>query len=96
MTNMTFTKGIMMSVNIVREVLNKEKYKEAADVFLFGVILYEWFRWGEVNPKALFKFPWQISTLSSPASRFRGPTGCRRSTLRWLTGDGAPPHRPAS
>ena len=45
MTNMTFTKGVGTPTYMAPEILNKEKYKNAADVFLFGVMLYECFQW---------------------------------------------------
>ena len=41
MTNMTFTKGIGTPTYMAPEVLNKEKYKKAADVYSFGVMMYE-------------------------------------------------------
>ena len=46
MTNMTFTKGIGTPVYMAPEVLNKEKCKKAADVYSFGVTMYEAFKWG--------------------------------------------------
>ena len=54
MTNMTFTKGVGSPTYMAPEVLNK-KCKKAADVFSFGVMLFECFKWGEANPKAQFK-----------------------------------------
>ena len=47
MTNMTFTKGIGTPVYMAPEVFNKAKYKKAADVFSFGVMMYECFVWGD-------------------------------------------------
>ena len=60
MTNMTFTKGVGSPTYMAPEVLNKEKYKSAADVFSFGVMLYECFTWGEAYPKSVFKYPWDV------------------------------------
>ena len=37
--------------------LNKEKYKKAADVYSFAIMMYECFVWGDAYPKALFKCP---------------------------------------
>ena len=61
MTNMTFTKGVWTPTYMAPEVLNKEKYKKAADVFSFGVMLYQCIVWCHASPKATFKFTWQIS-----------------------------------
>ena len=60
MTNMTFTKGVGTPTYMALEILNKEKYKKTADVYSFGVMLYECFVWGEAFPKTLFKFPWDV------------------------------------
>ena len=43
--------------DIAPEVLN-QKYKSAADVYSFGVMLYECFKCGGAFPKDRFKFPW--------------------------------------
>ena len=57
MTNMTFTKGIGTPTYMAPEVLNKEKYKAGADVYAFGVTMYECFKWDEAYPKAVFLCP---------------------------------------
>ena len=57
MTNMTFTKAVGTPTYMAFEVLNKEKYKKAADVFSFGVTLPECFVWGDASSKAQFKYP---------------------------------------
>ena len=77
MTNMTFTKGVGTPTYMAPEVLNKEKYKKAADVFSFGVMLFECFLWGEAYPKAQFKFPWQISSFVQSGKRLAQPGGLR-------------------
>ncbi|ELP85534.1 protein serine/threonine kinase, putative [Entamoeba invadens IP1] len=61
MTNMTFTKGIGTPVYMAPEVLNKEKYTKGADIFSFGVTMYETFGWCEAYDKTEFKFPWKIA-----------------------------------
>ncbi|ELP84135.1 serine/threonine protein kinase HT1, putative [Entamoeba invadens IP1] len=61
MTNMTFTKGIGTPSYMAPEVLKKEKYKKAADIFSFGVTMYECVGWCEAYPKDEFKFPWKIA-----------------------------------
>ena len=55
------------------EVLSQEKYKKTADIFSFGVMLYECFRWGEAYPKSQFKFPWQISSFVQSGKRVERP-----------------------
>ena len=65
MTNMTFTKGIGSPTYMAPEILNKEKYKSAADVFSFGIMLFECLKWGEAYPKSIFKFPWDVVTFVS-------------------------------
>ncbi|ELP86692.1 protein kinase, putative, partial [Entamoeba invadens IP1] len=61
MTNMTFTKGIGTPTYMAPEVLKKEKYKMSADIFSFGVTIYECVGWCEAYPKDEFKFPWKIA-----------------------------------
>ncbi|ELP83956.1 protein serine/threonine kinase, putative [Entamoeba invadens IP1] len=61
MTNMTFTKGIGTPMYMAPEVLNQEKYTKGADVFSFGVTMYETFGWSEAYNKIQFKFPWKIA-----------------------------------
>ena len=63
MTNMTFTVGVGTPTYMAPEVLTQEKYKKAADVFSFGVTVFECLSWGEVYQKDQFKFPWQISAF---------------------------------
>ena len=43
------------------EILNKDHYKIAADIFSFAVTMYEVFNWSEAFPKDEFKFPWKIA-----------------------------------
>ena len=73
MTNMTFTKGIGSPVYMAPEVFNKQKYKKAADVFSFGVMLFECSKWGDAYPKSQFKFPWQISSFVQAGKRLERP-----------------------
>ena len=44
------------------EVLSQEKYKKTADVFSFGVMVYECFVWGDAYPKK-FRFSRQVSSF---------------------------------
>ena len=73
MTNMTFTNGVGSPTYMAPEVLNKAKYKKAADVFSFGVMMYECFKWGEAYPKSVFKYPWQISAFVQAGKRLEKP-----------------------
>ena len=75
MTNMTFTKGIGTPNYMAPEILNKEKYKKAADVYSFGVMLFECFKWGDAYPKTLFKYPWDVVTFVSSEKRLERPAG---------------------
>ncbi|ELP86031.1 tyrosine protein kinase, putative [Entamoeba invadens IP1] len=61
MTNMTFTKGVGTPVYMAPEVLKKEKYKKSADIYSFGVTMYETLKWGDAYDKNMFKFPWKIA-----------------------------------
>ena len=85
MTNMTFTKGVGTPVYMAPEVLDKEKYKKPADVFSFGVMLYECFAWGDAYPKATFKFPWQISSFVQAGKRLERPAEMREDVYRLVS-----------
>ena len=73
MTNMTFTKGVGTPTYMAPEILNKEKYKKPADVFSFGVMLFECFKWGEAYPKTVFKYPWDVVSFVSGGRRVDKP-----------------------
>ncbi|ELP88813.1 protein serine/threonine kinase, putative [Entamoeba invadens IP1] len=60
MTNMTFTKGVGTPKYMVPEIINKEKYKKSADIFSFGVTMYECLAWCESYSKENFGYPWDI------------------------------------
>ncbi|ELP94552.1 serine/threonine protein kinase HT1, putative [Entamoeba invadens IP1] len=61
MTNMTFTKGIGTPKYMAPEVLNKEKYKKAADVYSFAITMYECFTWSDAFPKDVYRYAWDIA-----------------------------------
>ncbi|ELP84798.1 protein serine/threonine kinase, putative [Entamoeba invadens IP1] len=61
MTNMTFTKGIGTPVYMAPEVLKQEKYTKSADVYSFGITMFECLLWEEAYPKTLFPFTWCIA-----------------------------------
>ncbi|ELP92440.1 protein serine/threonine kinase, putative [Entamoeba invadens IP1] len=69
MTNMTFTKGIGTPKYMAPEVLNKQHYKKAADVFSFAVTMYECFAWENAYPNDLFKFAWSIADYITGGQR---------------------------
>ena len=48
---------------MAQEALGIEISKKLADIFSFGVTVFECFSWDKVDPKEQFKFPWQISTF---------------------------------
>ena len=75
MTNMTFTKGIGTPVYMAPEVINKEKYKKPADVFSYGVMMYECFKWGDAYPRSVFKYPWDIVSFINAGKRLARPRG---------------------
>ncbi|ELP88718.1 proto-oncogene tyrosine protein kinase FER, putative [Entamoeba invadens IP1] len=69
MTNMTFTKGIGTPTYMAPEVLNKEKYTKYADVFSFGITMYEVFGWCEAYIIENFKFQWKIAEFVMSGKR---------------------------
>ncbi|ELP88716.1 tyrosine protein kinase, putative [Entamoeba invadens IP1] len=73
MTNMTFTKGIGTPKYMAPEILNKEKYKKAADVYSLGVSLFECAIWEEPFPKIRFKFAWDIVDFVVSGKRLKKP-----------------------
>ncbi|ELP87958.1 protein serine/threonine kinase, putative [Entamoeba invadens IP1] len=73
MTNMTFTKGVGTPTYMAPEVLKKEKYKKPADVYSFGITMFECFKWGDSYPKSEFKFPWKIAEFVTNGNRLKKP-----------------------
>ncbi|ELP91119.1 protein serine/threonine kinase, putative [Entamoeba invadens IP1] len=69
MTNMTFTKGIGSPTYMAPEVLKQEKYKKEADVYSFGVTLFEVCGWCEIYTKSMFKYPWKIAEFVCSGKR---------------------------
>ncbi|ELP91613.1 protein serine/threonine kinase, putative, partial [Entamoeba invadens IP1] len=72
-TNMTFTRGIGTPVYMAPEVLGQQKYKKSADVFSFGITLFETFKWGEAYDKERFRFPWKIAEFIMSGNRLEKP-----------------------
>ncbi|ELP91447.1 protein serine/threonine kinase, putative [Entamoeba invadens IP1] len=61
MTNMTFTKGIGTPSYMAPEVLNREYYKQPADVYSLGMTIYTTMLWKEPFPKILFPYAWSVA-----------------------------------
>ncbi|ELP90450.1 protein serine/threonine kinase, putative [Entamoeba invadens IP1] len=68
---MTFTKGIGTPKYMAPEVLDKHKYKKAADIYSFFITMLEIFIWEEVFQKDVlrFKFAWDIADFTSAGKR---------------------------
>ena len=60
-TNLTFTKGIGTPKYMAPEVLNKAKYKKPADIYSFGIMMYEVIGWVDAFPPKEFKYPFMIA-----------------------------------
>ncbi|ELP94371.1 serine/threonine protein kinase HT1, putative [Entamoeba invadens IP1] len=69
MTNMTFTKGIGTPIYMAPEILKREKYTKSADIFSFGVTMYEVVGWSEAYKKDSFKYPWKIAEFVMSGKR---------------------------
>ncbi|ELP89831.1 Ephrin type-A receptor 4A, putative [Entamoeba invadens IP1] len=69
MTNMTFTKGIGTPKYMAPEVLKQEKYTKSADIFSFGITMYEVVGWCKAYPTETFKFPWKIAEFVMSGKR---------------------------
>ncbi|ELP86393.1 serine/threonine protein kinase HT1, putative [Entamoeba invadens IP1] len=73
MTNMTFTKGIGTPKYMAPEILQKQKYKESADVYSFAMTMYEIFIWGEAFPREMFRYPWEVVNFITGGRRLDKP-----------------------
>ena len=71
MTNMTFTKGIGSPKYMAPEILNREHYKDQADIFSLAITMYEIFSWADAYPQDAFPFPWKIAEFVSSGNRLR-------------------------
>ena len=69
MTNMTFTKGVGSPKYMAPEILNREHYKDQADIFSLAVTMYEIFAWDDAYPVENFPFPWKIAEFVSKGNR---------------------------
>ncbi|ELP83547.1 protein serine/threonine kinase, putative, partial [Entamoeba invadens IP1] len=71
MTNMTFTKGIGTPVYMAPEILEQKKYKTPADIYSFGVTLYQCLIWNEMYTKDQFPNPWNIAEFVIAGNRLK-------------------------
>ncbi|BFU23647.1 protein kinase domain containing protein [Entamoeba histolytica] len=85
MTNMTFTKGIGTPTYMAPEILQQQKYKKTADIYSFGITMYETFHWGECYPKLLFKFPWAIADFINKGQRRERPDNIPEPIYKLIT-----------
>ena len=69
MTNMTFTKGIGTPAYMAPEILNREKYKTAADIYSFAITMLEVMTWRDAFPKEIYKYAWDIADCISCGRR---------------------------
>ncbi|ELP90080.1 tyrosine protein kinase, putative [Entamoeba invadens IP1] len=70
MTNMTFTKGIGTPKYMAPEVLEGLKhYNKPADIYSFGITMYEGITWRDPYPKENFKFAWCIAEYVDKGGR---------------------------
>ena len=58
---MTFTKGIGTPVYMSPEMLDRKKYKKAADIYSLAITFLEIMTFDDPFPKTLYKFPWNIA-----------------------------------
>ncbi|ELP91483.1 protein serine/threonine kinase, putative [Entamoeba invadens IP1] len=70
-TNMTFTKGIGTPVYMAPEILKQQKYKKSADVYSFGITIFEVISWKEPYLKDQFKYPWKIAEFVMGGNRLK-------------------------
>ena len=82
---MTFTKGIGSPTYMAPEILRKEHYKKPADIYAFGITMYEVFAWKDAYPKSEFRFPWQIADYVSNGNRPK-PISISRQLMRIIEG----------
>ncbi|ELP84301.1 protein serine/threonine kinase, putative [Entamoeba invadens IP1] len=63
MTNMTFTKGVGTPIYMAPEILEKRYYTKSADVYSYGITLYECLSWKDPYPgdDPKFKYPWNVA-----------------------------------
>ncbi|ELP92349.1 tyrosine kinase, putative, partial [Entamoeba invadens IP1] len=69
MTNMTFTRGVGTPKYMAPEILNKQHYKKAADIYSLAVTFFETLIWGEAYPLKLFPFPWNVADYIASGRR---------------------------
>ena len=74
MTNITFTKGIGTPVFMAPEILNRQHYKDPADIYSFAITMYETMIWGSAYPKNKFPHEWDIANYVCKGKRLEKPS----------------------
>ncbi|ELP92483.1 protein serine/threonine kinase, putative [Entamoeba invadens IP1] len=69
MTNMTFTTGVGTPTYMAPELLGRQKYKKSADVYSFGITLYEGVSFNFAFPQEKFEYPWKIAEFVMEGKR---------------------------
>ncbi|EDR24589.1 dual specificity mitogen-activated protein kinase kinase, putative [Entamoeba dispar SAW760] len=69
MTNMTFTKGIGTPKYMAPEVLKREHYKMASDMYSCPITMLQIITWKEPFPKEIYNFPWDIAESITSGKR---------------------------
>ncbi|EDR26344.1 protein serine/threonine kinase, putative [Entamoeba dispar SAW760] len=87
MTNMTFTKGIGTPVYMAPEVLQQKRYKTTADIYSFGISIYEILTWQEAYPTSdpRFVYPWKIAEFVISGKRLEKPTKLPENEYRIIS-----------
>ena len=82
---MTFTKGIGTPKYMAPEILNKKRYKKAADVYSFAITMYEGFIWNNAYQGEIFKFPWKIANFVCEEKRLEKPSEIKDDYYELIT-----------
>ncbi|ELP88661.1 protein serine/threonine kinase, putative, partial [Entamoeba invadens IP1] len=80
MTNMIFTKGVGTPKYMAPEILNRKKYTKSADIYSFGLSVFECITWIEAYLKKQFKFAWDIVDFVVNGKRPNKPSNLNDNT----------------
>ncbi|ELP83873.1 serine/threonine protein kinase, putative [Entamoeba invadens IP1] len=73
MTNMTFTNGIGTPAYMAPEIFSKDKYKMPADIYSFGMTMYECLNGKFAYQSDTFKYPWNVVNFVTKGNRMQKP-----------------------